>query len=115
MSNNPKTLGEGLGVWGLGFGRAGALRFEGSRFEPGPGASHTGVSENSGTLFGVLIIRILLFRVLYYCPLFSEIPHTKLRRKLRAIGSRPAWERPARLGRRWLWDSAAEQCEGLGV
>ena len=33
-----------------------------------------GVSENRGTLFGVLIIRILLFRVLYWGPLFSETP-----------------------------------------
>ena len=30
-----------------------------------------GVSENGGTLFGVLIIRILLFRVLYWGPLFT--------------------------------------------
>ena len=36
-----------------------------------------GVSENEGYLFwGVLIIRILLFRVLYYGPLFSEAPNS---------------------------------------
>ena len=33
-----------------------------------------GVSENRGTYLGVLIIRILLFRVLCYGPLFSETP-----------------------------------------
>ena len=34
-----------------------------------------GVSENWGVpYFGVLIIRILLFRVPYDCPLFSETP-----------------------------------------
>ena len=33
-----------------------------------------GVSENEGTLFGGPIIRILLFRVLYRGPLFSETP-----------------------------------------
>ena len=33
-----------------------------------------GVSENRGTLFGALIIRILLFRVLCSGPLFSETP-----------------------------------------
>ena len=33
-------------------------------------------SENEGyLLWGVLIIRILLFRVLYWGPLFSETPH----------------------------------------
>ena len=36
---------------------------------------HLGVSENGGVpYFGVLIIRILLFRVLYWGPLFSETP-----------------------------------------
>ena len=30
--------------------------------------------KTRGTLFGVLIIRILLFRVLYWGPLFSETP-----------------------------------------
>ena len=30
--------------------------------------------KTRGTLFGVLIIRILLFRVLYEGPLFSETP-----------------------------------------
>ena len=34
-----------------------------------------GVSENWGDLiFGVLIVRILLLRVLYHGPLFSETP-----------------------------------------
>ena len=34
-----------------------------------------GVSENRGVAyFGVLIIRILSFRVLYWGPLFSETP-----------------------------------------
>ena len=34
-----------------------------------------GVSENKGYLnLGVLIIRILLFKVLYWGPLFSETP-----------------------------------------
>ena len=36
-----------------------------------------GVSENRGTLFGVLIIRILLFRVLYWDPLFFGNSHIK--------------------------------------
>ena len=36
---------------------------------------YTGVSENSGYLIlGVLITRILLFRVLYWGPLFLETP-----------------------------------------
>ena len=35
--------------------------------------------EIRGTLFGVLIIRILLFRVLYWGPLFSESPMECLR------------------------------------
>ena len=39
-----------------------------------------GVSENSGApYFGVLIIRILLFRVLYEGPLFSETPSKVVR------------------------------------
>ena len=40
---------------------------EGETFVPGAptSASHMGVSENRGTLFGVPIIRILLFRLLY--------------------------------------------------
>ena len=38
-------------------------------------AIYTGVSENTGLpYFGVLIIRILLCRVLYEGPLFSETP-----------------------------------------
>ena len=38
--------------------------------------SHLGISENQGYLSfgGVLIIEILLFRVLYWGPLFSETP-----------------------------------------
>ena len=36
---------------------------------------HIGVSENSGyPLLGSFTIRILLFRVLYWGPLFSETP-----------------------------------------
>ena len=36
--------------------------------------SFWGFPKTRGTLFGVLIIRILLFRVLYLGPLFSETP-----------------------------------------
>ena len=36
-----------------------------------------GVSEIRGPYFGVLIIRILLFRVLDWGPLFSETPSLK--------------------------------------
>ena len=40
------------------------------------GVWDSGVSENRGTVpyFGVLIVRILLFRVLYLSPVFSETP-----------------------------------------
>ena len=40
------------------------------------GVWDSGVSENRGTVpyFGVVIVRILLFRVLYLSPLFSETP-----------------------------------------
>ena len=55
-----------------------------------------GVSENRGTIFGVLIMRILLFRVLYWGPLFSESPtwftnspwHYNLRFVVRVTGFR---------------------------
>ena len=49
---------------------------EGSRHEVFKlGSQNMGVSENQGyLLLGVLIIRILLFKVLYLGPLFSEIP-----------------------------------------
>ena len=40
-----------------------------------PQLNHVGVSAKLGYLnFGVLIIRILLFRILYLGPLFSETP-----------------------------------------
>ena len=40
---------------------------------------HVGGSENRGYLIlGVLLIRILLFRVLYKGPLFSETPMSHL-------------------------------------
>ena len=49
---------------------------EGSRHEVFKlGSQNMGVSENQGyLLLGVLIIRILLFKVLYLGPLFSETP-----------------------------------------
>ena len=40
-----------------------------------------GASKNRGTLFGgVRIIRILLFRVLYWGPLFPETPTSECER-----------------------------------
>ena len=46
-----------------------------------------GVSEN----FGILIIRILLFRVLYQGPLFSETPIMQSRYSVKPSTSEGSW------------------------
>ena len=46
-----------------------------------------GFPKIRGTLFGVLIIRILLFKLLYLGPLFSENPHFAVVLETRLLGN----------------------------